>query len=168
MMGIANAGGAGGVVPFVSDIEIIQNVSSGVAQAGLQFNYPTGGLGTEDARVLTRRNTAVFTDMGLDNAAVPVDHTGEWTSAVITPSEWEVACVSEDVGSWDISAAVVGVYVNLSTLGTSTIFKWSERRLGGKGYSPGTNTVTASFRLREVAVPGNFTDFQVICTAIQT
>ena len=158
----------GGVVPFVSDIESIHQVASGSANAGMHFNYPTGGVATEDARVLTKRHLTVYTDMGNDDQTVPVDHTGQWTSDVIVPSEWEVACISEDVGTWDLPYVAVGVYTLLSVLGSPTVLGWRERRTGGKGYSPGTNSCTATFRIREVAVPSNFTDFQVICTAIQT
>jgi len=56
------------------------------------------------------------------------------------------------------------VYTSLSTLAII----YGEMRSGGKGYTPGTNTCTARFRIREVADTANFVEFEVICTAIQT
>lgn len=158
---------AGGTIPFVSDIVIVHSTGAGAANAGIHFNYPTGGVATEDARVLTKRHLSTYTDMGLDDAVVPVDHTGQWTSDIITPADWEVACISEDIGTWDLPGEVLGVYRLLSVLGTITN-GWRERRAGGKGASPGTNRCVATFRIREVAVPSNFTDFEVDASAIQT
>lgn len=143
---------AGGTVPVITDIEIVNSVSSGLVNAGITFAID----GT-----LEKRHNASFILMGDDDATVPVDHTGE--SGVAGGALWEVACISEDSGSWDFEEAAVGVYSDLSLTRS-----WRENRSGGKGYTPGTNTVTATFRFREVADTGNFVDFEVICTAIQT
>ena len=106
--------------------------------------------------------------MGNDDANPAVDHTGEWTSDTLVGSPqgslYEVACTSEDSGTWDVPFAAVGVYTSLDTRDMS----WHEHRDGGKSYTPGTSTVTATFRIREIANTNNFTEFQVICTNIQT
>jgi hypothetical protein len=152
--------GPAGVVPFVSDIEIEDSVSSGQVAARIRFGS-TGG----DSRDLYKEHAlGTFFLMGNDDASVPVDHTGEWTSEVITASEWEVAMLSLDSGSFLTTFAGLGVY---TTLDTADIV-YGNFRIGGKGYTPGTTTGTATFRIREVAVPANFTDFEVICTGIQT
>lgn len=160
---------SGGTVPLVSDIEIKTTVTIGIGAAAIHFNYPTGGVGTEDARVLTKRNAATFTDMGNDDASPPVDHTGEWTTDTITDSEWEVAWISTTSGGpWTTAYAAIGVYTLLSVLGETNVFMWRMHRTAGKGYTPGTSTITAVFRIREVADVSNFDDFEVICTSIQT
>lgn len=156
--------GGGGTVPSVSDIVIVNTVGSGLCNAGISFHDDRTGSGSNDGRILTKRHNNVYTDMGNDDAGSPVDHTGEWTSDVITESEWEVACISEDTGTWDFPYAAVGVYTTLDT----PDLHWRENRSGGKGYTPGTDRCVATFRIREVADTGNFTDFEVDCSAVQT
>jgi hypothetical protein len=150
----------GGVTPFVSDIEIEDSVASGQCAARIRFGS-TGG----DSRDLYKEHAlGSFSLMGDDDASSPVDHTGEWTTQVITASEWEVAMLSLDSGSFLTTFVGLGVY---TTLDTADII-YGNFRVGGKGYTPGTTTGTATFRIREVADTGNFVDFEVICTAIQT
>ena len=155
------SGGGGGVVPFVSNIVIASTVSSGIVNAGIVFNYTTGGFGNHQ---LIKRNNAVFTLMGNDDAGAPVDHTGEWTASAQFATNWEFSCLSMAVGAWDFQFVGVGFYTNFSTADMT----WRENRTGGKGYTPGTDTATGNFRIREVADTGNFTDFTVQATATQT
>ncbi|MHA2202044.1 MAG: hypothetical protein ACXABN_19435, partial [Candidatus Thorarchaeota archaeon] len=127
------------------------------------------GAGGDDGRVLTKKHfdagTGVFTDMGNDDTSpTPVDHTGEWTSDTITESEWEVANTSITSGAFNVAHAAVGVYSLLSTRD----MLWQIGRTGGKARTPGTSTVVAQFRIREVADTSNFTDFQVTLVANQT
>lgn len=161
----ALAAPAGGTVPFVSDIEIITNVSSGSGIAAIRFHDDRTGAGSDDGRIITRLNgLSTYTDMGNDNASVPVDHTGEWTSDIIVESEWEVAYTNIVSGSFFSQFAAINVYTGLDTVD----MQWRQSRPGGKAYTPGTSTVVADFRIREVADTGNFTDFQVTLTTIQT
>lgn len=154
---------AGGITPSATNITVTHTVSSGVANAGVIFNYNDDG----NAHRLFMRQLGVVTTLGNDSASA--NHDSEWTGGeTITGTEWEVACTSEDSGTWDLAHASVGVYTDFSTAGSLTVFRWSERRSGGKGYTPGTNTCTATFRIREVADTSNFDDFQVIATATQT
>ena len=152
---------AGGTVPLVTDMELITTVASGASRAGIMFNETTVGSVTS---LVKRTGISTYFLLGNDDQTVPVDHTGEWTGDIVTAADWEVACVSLVSGTWDFQSAVVGVYSSLATADLS----WYETRGGGKGYTPGTNTCTANFRIREVAVPANFTEFEVIATAIQT
>ena len=159
------AKGGGAITPSVSDIEIVHSVSSGLVNAAIVFNEPTVGAINN---IVARHNATHFVlgddDTGCPSSCAPVDHTGEWTTGSPVASEWEVACVSLTSGSWDFEFAAVGVYSDF----TNSDMEWRENRSGGKGYTPGTDTVTARFRIREVAVPSNFTEFEVICTGIQT
>ncbi len=157
--------GPQGVVPFVSDIVISSTVASGIANAAIVFSPSALGAGPwTNNQLLKQHSVASYSLMGNDDATVPVDHTGEpWASAV-TGSEWEVACISEDIGTWDFPHAAVGVYTSFAT----TDMRWREQRPGAKSYTPGTDRCVATFRIREVAVPSNFVDFEVDCSAIQT
>ena len=152
----------GSVVPNVTDMELIHNVATGQARSGISFNESTVGSVTSLVQVIGIAGPNAV--LGLDDQGVPVDHTGEWTTETVTPSEWEVACISEDSGTWDVAFAAVGVYTSFATADMA----WYEFRVGGKLYTPGTDTVTATFRIREVADTANFVDFEVIATAIQT
>ena len=158
----------GGLSPFVSDILLTSTAASGVGRTSIIFHDDRVGVGGDDGRVLTKRHQGaganVFTDMGDDDAGAPVDHTGEWTAETVTESEWEVACTSEDTGTWDTFHAAVGVFTTLDTVDMI----WGEFRSGGKGRTAGTNRCVATFRIREVADTSNFVDFEVDCTVIQT
>jgi len=167
--GATQLGGVtGGTVPAVSDILLVLSTASGVARTGIAFHDDRVGLGSDDGRIITKRHQGaasnLFIDMGDDDAGSPVDHTGEWTSDVVTESAFAVACTSEDTGTWDESLAAVGVY---TTLDTPDIV-WNEFRAGGKGRTAGTNQCIATFQIREVADTGNNTIFEVDCTCIQT
>ena len=151
----------GAVVPNVTDMELIQSVATGQARSGIKFNESTVGSVESLVQVV---GVSGFALLGFDDQGVPVDHTGEWTDQTVVASEWEVACTSEDSGTWDFAFAAVGVYTSFATADMA----WYEFRVGGKAYTPGTDTVTATFRIREVADTANFTDFEVIATAIQT
>jgi hypothetical protein len=149
----------GAITPLVTDIEVESIVASGICRAGIRF----GASNPEGANALnSRKSVNVYALLGIDDNAV--DHTGEFTAKSIDPTEWEVALLSYVVGTFDIEFAAAGVYTTLDTL----LIDYSETRSGGKGYTPGTNTCTANFRIREVADTANFTDFQVFCTATQT
>lgn len=157
----------GSTTPSVSNIEILFSGTSGRTDVGIVFHDG----GSDDGRVLTKKhfsqdtNPATFVDMGNDDAGTPVDHTGEWTTDVVTESEWEVACVSiEDGGPFDDQHANVGTYTTLDT----TDMLWEIVRPSGKSRTPGTSVLNATFRIREVADTGNFTEFTVKLTAIQT
>lgn len=162
--GITRLAPAGGTVPLVSNITISNTVSSGLCNAAIRFHDFRAGVGSDDGRILTKRHNAVYTDMGDDDAGSPVDHTGEWTSDAVTDSDWEVAMISLTSGSWTFEHAALGVYTTLDTQD----MEWRMNRGGGKGYTPGTSSVFCTFRIREVADTGNFDNFNVICSAIQT
>lgn len=151
----------GSVVPNVTDMELVQIVATGQARSGIAFNESTIGSVESLVQVV---GISGYSLLGFDDQGVPVDHTGEWTDQTVVASEWEVACTSEDSGTWDFAFAAVGVYTSFATADMA----WYEFRVGGKAYTPGTDTVTATFRIREVADTANFTDFEVIATAIQT
>lgn len=156
---IPTAGGA--VTISVSNIIISDSVSSGQVHAAIVFNETTVG----SVSTLVKRHTASFILMGDDDAGSPVDHTGEWTTDGPAAADFEVSCTSEDVGTWNFPFASVGVYSDF----TNSDMAWRETRTGGKGYTPGTDTCTGTFRIREVADPGgNFDDFTVQASAIQT
>lgn len=166
--------GAGGLIPLITDIEIISTSGIGNEIAGIVFNFTGTGSPIIPTTAIHKKHKLVFTLMGNDDATSPVDHTGEWTASTDAgllgspqSSLWEVACTSitsGTPGTWDVQAAIVGTYVNL---GLRDIL-WSMNRPGGKGRTPGTDTITTVFRIREVADTGNFDEFGVICTAIQT
>lgn len=160
--GAAAAAAVGSIVPAVTDIVIENTVSSGLCNAGIVFNASGVAAGTNNE--LFKRHNSVYTLMGDDDAGSPVDHTGEWTPDPVTGSEWEVACISLTSGSWDVEHAAVGVYTSFATADMD----WHENRTGGKGYTPGTDQCIAQFRIREVADTGNFVDFEVNASAIQT
>lgn len=147
-----------GTVPSVSNIYIKHTVTSGPVNARFIANY----LGT-NANKLHKGHNLVYTEMGNDDAASPVDHTGEWTSDSVTGADWEIACTSLITGSWDVEPVAVGTYVDLSVAR-----EWREHRIGGKSYTPGTDNCKANFRIREKADPTNFTDFTVDCYAVQS
>lgn len=156
------AWGGGGIVPLVTDIVIVHQVSPNTgALAGIVFNETT--VGSVEELVKRKTIAGTYTVMGDDDAGSPVDHTGEWTDETAVASEWEVACTSEDTGSWDTSHAGVGSYTTFST----SDMNWYETRAGGKGYTAGTSQCIATFRIREVADTANNTDFEVDCSAIQ-
>jgi len=152
----------GQVVPLATDMFIESTVASGICNAGITFNE----LGALDAREIYKRHS-VANDilMGNDDAGSPVDHTGEWTTQVITASEWEVACVNLVSGSWSVEHAAVGVY---TTLSSATDITWRMNRPGAKAYTPGTSQCIADFRLREIADTANFTEWEVTARAVQT
>ncbi len=158
----------GGTIPSVSDIILTSSGASGVARTGMVFHDDRTGAGSDDGRILTKKHqqaaVTTFTDMGDDDAGSPVDHTGEWTTDGITESAWEVACTSEDIGTWDEPHAFVGFFTTLDTVDMI----WQEFRSGGKARTPGTNRCVATFRIREVSTPANGTNFEVDCTTIQT
>lgn len=150
------------LVPFVqSGLVVVNEVASGLVNAGIVYNYTTGAF---DNNELIKRHNAVYTAMGNDDAFTPYDYTGEPWAAIVTGSEWEVACTSEDTGTWDFPFAIVGTYNTFATADMA----WRENRTGGKGYTPGTDSCTATFRIREVADTANFTSFTVQAIAIQT
>lgn len=154
----------GGTVPLVSNITLAHSVGSGLVNCSIIFHDDRVGVGSDDGRILTKRHNTVYTDMGDDDNGSPVDHTGEWTSDAVTESEWEVAMVSLTSGSWDFEYAALGVYTTLDTVD----MQWRLNRTGGKGYTPGTNSVFCTFRIREVADTANGDNFNVIATATQT
>lgn len=162
------AAAPGGTTPSVSNIEILFTGSVGATRAAIVFHDDRAGLGSNDGRILTKKHFAggstTFTDMGNDDASPAVDHTGEWTSDVIVESEWEVANVSIQSGTFTAAHAAVGVFSPLNTKD----MVWQKARPGGKGRTPGTSIVESRFRIREIADPGNFTEFAVKLTAIQT
>ncbi len=157
-----------GIVPLVTDIEIWHTGATGQTRAGIVFHDYRAGAGSDDGRILTKKHFAggveTFTDMGDDDQSTPVDHTGEWTDETVTETEWEVANVSIESGSFTIAFASVGVYTTLDTRD----MLWQIGRTGGPGRTPGTSIVESTFRVREVADTANFTEFTVKLTAVQT
>lgn len=154
---------ATGTVPSVSNIYIAEELyPTTLGRCGIVFHDDRTGVGSDDGRILTRRSgVATYYDLGSDELAV--DHTGEWTTDVIVESEWEVACTSEDIGTWDTFYAAVGTYTSLDT----PDMLWMMLRAGGKGYVAGTDRCKATFRIREVADTGNYADFTVDCYVVQ-
>lgn len=151
--------GGGQIVPSVTDIEVESIVAAGICRAGIRF----GDSNADGPETLnSQKSVAVYALLGVDDNSV--DHTGEFTSSAIVASEWEVALISYVSGTFDTEFAAAGVYTTLDTLAII----YGESRPGAKGYTPGTNTCTANFRIREVADTANFTDFVVLCTATQT
>lgn len=147
--------------PSVTDIYLTQSTGpSNSVICGVQFRsdgtiYEVVGLAVSPTTNL------------LGNDDTPDDHTGEWVGTISSPltgSEWEVACTSiVSGGPWDTSGASTGVYVDISTTR-----EWSVERPGAKSYVAGTDAIIANFRLRNVATPANYVDFQVDVTATQT
>ena len=157
---IIEEAGGGGTIPAVSNIEIHTTVSSGTGVAGIYFNESTLGSVEE----ISKRNVLVFAVMGNDDAGVPVDHTGEWTSDSVTAADWEVAYVTLTSGAFTSLFAALGVFTTFATADMG----WFESRGGGKGYTPGTSTTVADFTIREVADTGNAATFTVTCICTQT
>lgn len=154
---------AGGPVSIaVTNIQIINSVSSGLCNAGIRFNESTVG----SVSSLVKRHNAVFILMGDDdNTGGAVDHTGEWTTDGPAAADFEVGCTALVTGAWDVQHVGVGSFADFTTADMD----WHENRPGGKGYTPGTDRADGTFRIREVADPGgNFDDFQVDASAIQT
>lgn len=160
------AAGGGGTIPAVTDILLFDTGSTGAARTSIRYHDDRAAAGSNDGRILTKlhqnNGASTYTDLGNDDT--PTDHTGEWTTDVVTESDFEVACTSEDTGTWDESFAAVGVFTGLDTADMA----WSEFRGGGKGRAAGTNQCIATFEIREVADTGNNTVFEVDCTADQT
>ncbi len=159
----SNVFASGGPVSIATtDIDIINTVTSGLCNAGIVFNYTTGGFGNHE---LVKRHNSVHSLLGLDdNTGGAVDHTGEWTAAAVGATLFEVACTTLITGAWDVQHVGVGSFVNFTTADMD----WHENRPGGKGFTPGTDRCDATFRIREVADPGgNFDDFNVDASAIQ-
>ncbi|KKN66732.1 hypothetical protein LCGC14_0468430 [marine sediment metagenome] len=156
------------LTPLVTDVEIWHTGGTGQTRVGIIFHDYRAGSGSDDGRILTKKHFAggveVITDMGNDDAGPPVDHTGEWTDETVTESEWEVANVSIESGTFSVAHAAVGVY---SALDTQDML-WQRIRTGGPGRTPGTTIVESTFRVREVADTANFTEFTVKLTAVQT
>ena len=153
--------GGGSTVPLVSNIIISDSTASGLINVGIVFNESTVGSVTE---LVKRHFNSVYSVMGNDDAGSPVDHTGEWTSDSVTAADWEVACTSEDTGTWDTPHAAVTVYTTFA----SSNMNWLEHRPGGKSYVAGTDRCVGTFRIREVADTANNDDFTVDVSAIQT
>ena len=159
--GVVDILAGGSTIPLVSNIIISDSTASGLINVGITFNESTVGSVEE---LVKRHFNSVYSVMGDDDAGSPVDHTGEWTSDTVTASAWEVACTSEDIGTWDTPHAAVTVY---TTFATSNM-NWLEHRPGGKSYTPGTDRCVGTFRIREVADTANNDDFTVDVSAIQT
>lgn len=157
----------GSITPAATDVTMTHNtpVGSGLAYTALAF-HETLNVGGSDARVLTGQSGSAaadgWLDLGTDDNTV--DHTGEWTTETIVDSEWEVAYTTLNSGAFTTLYAALGVYTALN----NTDLVWRcDRLTGGKGRTTGTNSVNATFRIREVADTANFDDFNAILTATQ-
>ncbi len=170
----AQQGAAGGVTPSVSDIIVFRTSDTGFERAGVAFNVRGAGSPLVPSTGIHDWDGLGHILLGVDQGgSPPIDHTGEWTDstdgALLGSPEsslWEVACTSitsGTPGTWDVEAAAVGDYVSLE-------FQrgWYMNRVGGKGRTPGTDDIIAVFRIREIADTGNFTEFEVNATAVQT
>lgn len=143
------------VGPLNATNTVVQKtVDVGQCNSGVDFN--NDGTMDDIGPAISDR-----TLLGLDFNSI--DHTGEWHDDSPTGSEWEISCLSMVAGTWDTAAASLGVYVALNV---GRI--WKEQRGGGKSYTPGTNTATGNFRIREVADTSNLVNFTMKGTAIQT
>jgi len=150
------------VIPLVNDIVLDFSDATAANNVGCIFNDVLQGVGAINNMV--KRHKLVYTAMGDDDT--PTSHTGEWTPSAsgIVGSEWEVACTSLTMGTWDTEPAAVGVF---TTLATDDLL-WNVNRPGGKGRTPGTTQVIGDFNFREVADTGNSTLFELDVTNTQT